>query len=595
MKKTVNINLAGTFFHIDEDAFGKLSRYLDAIKRSLSDPLGGDEIIRDIEARIAELFSEKLESNTQVVSKKELDDIITIMGQPEDYIMDENTFEEDASNSRNSKSEYNKSEYSSSLKSDHKQLFRDIYNKFVAGVCSGLGHYLGLDTIWVRLFWILLTFITSGFGIIAYILFWILVRAAETTNEKLKMTGEPINISNIEKKFNEGYQSVSDSIKNAEFDKYGEKIKKGSASFFDSLGSVILTILKVFVKFFGLIILIVGLLGLISIIIGMFAFGTFGIYDTGGMDIYQLIDTTNTPIWLFSIVLTFAAGIPLLVLFILGLKIIAPNIKSIGTPGKITLFVLWLASLIAVSVLGIKQATDRAYEDTSITEIPLNINTESPIQLSMRNNDKYSYEVRRDGGLDMRPDENGDRVLYSNDIRLIIRSTNKNIGKIVIEKSARGKDYKEAKARAKAIDFNFDYNSNTNALELDGYFLTDIANKYRDQEMKIIIYLPVNTKLIADRNTRSFHSNESRYRDILDLGDEGKILLITPSGTKCLDCPNSSNNTKVDNTLIEQIESDFESWEDDVNGSLNIKKKNVKEVKVNDSLKIKEITITESF
>jgi phage shock protein PspC (stress-responsive transcriptional regulator) len=520
------------------------------------------------------------------------------MGQPEDYIMGENTFEEDASNSRNSKSDYNKSDYSSGSKSNHKQLFRDIDNKFVAGVCSGLGHYLGLDTIWVRLFWILLTFLTSGFGIIAYILFWILVRAAETTNEKLKMTGEPINISNIEKKFNEGYQSVSDSIKNAEFDKYGEKIKKGSASFFDSLGSVILTILKVFVKFFGLIILIAGLLGFISIILGMFAFGTFGIYDTGsGMDLYQLIDTTNTPIWLLSIVLTFAAGIPLLVLFILGLKIIAPNIKSIGTPGKITLLVLWLASLIALSVLGIKQATDRAYEDTSITEIPLNINTESPVQLSMRNNDKYSYEVRRDGGLDIRPDENGDKVLYSNDIRLIVRSTNENIGKIVIEKSARGKDYKEAKARAEAIDFNFDYNFNTNALELDGYFLTDIANKYRDQEMEIIIYLPVNTKLIADRNTRSFHRNESRYRDILDVGDEGKVLLITPSGTKCLDCPNSSNNTKADNTLIEQVESDFESWEEDVNASLNIKKKNVKEVKVkvNDSLKIKEITITESF
>ncbi len=84
MKKTVNINLAGTFFHIDDDAFGKLSRYLDAIKRSLSDPLGGDEIIRDIEARISELFCEKIESNKQVVSTKEVDEVIAVMGQPED-------------------------------------------------------------------------------------------------------------------------------------------------------------------------------------------------------------------------------------------------------------------------------------------------------------------------------------------------------------------------------------------------------------------------------------------------------------------------------------------------------------------------------
>ena len=590
MKKTVNINLAGTFFHIDEDAFAKLSRYLEAVKKSISDPVGGDEIIQDIEARIAELFSEKLEINTQVISTRELDAIIEIMGQPEDYIMDEDATQTNSATGNQTKGET----------TSNKQLFRDSDNKFIAGVCSGLSHYLGLEVIWVRLFWIFLSFVTTGFGVIAYLLFWILVPGAQTTSEKLKMTGEPINISNIEKKFNEGYQKVSQNIKNVDYDKYGEKIKKGSATFFDSLGAILSTVFKIGIKLFGLLIVIAGLLGLISILIGMTVFGTFGIYDTGaGMDLYQLFDTTNTPIWLLSIILTLVAGIPLLVLFILGLKIIAPNIKSIGTPGKITLATIWLLSLIALAVLGVRQATDRAYEDTSITEIPLNINTETPVQLSMRNNDKYSYDVRRNGGLNVKPNENGDKVLYSNDIRLIVRSTNENIGKIVIEKSARGKDYREAKARAEAIDFNFDYNFDTNELALDGYFLTDIANKYRDQEMEIIIYLPVDTRLVADKNTRSFHRNESRYRDILDIGDEGKILLITPTGTKCLDCPSSSNDTKADTTQnsTQQIENKFESWEEEVNGSLNINKKNVKEVKVkvNDSLKIKETTITESF
>ena len=537
MKKTVNINLAGTFFHIDEDAFGKLSRYLDAIKKSISDPIGGDEIIRDIEARIAELFSEKLERNTQVVSIKELDVIITIMGQPEDYIMDENSFEEE---------EASKSDVSKNKPSNHKQLFRDIDNKFVAGVCSGLGHYLGLDAVWVRLFWILLTGFTSGFGVFAYILFWILVRAAETTSEKLKMTGEAINISNIEKKFNEGYQTVSESIKNAEFDKYGKKIKKGSATFFDSLGSTMLSILKIFVKLFGLIILASGLIGLISIIIGMVAFGTFGIYNTGaGMDMYQLIDTTNTPIWLASMILTLAIGIPLLVLFILGLKIIAPNIKSIGTPGKITLLVLWVAALSTLIILGIRQATDRAYEDTTSTETSIEVNTETPLRLSMRNNEKYNYEARKDGGLEVKPDEYGNKILYSSDIRLVVRSTNDAVGKIIIEKSASGKDYKEAKARAEAIRFKYEYNFNTNELLLDGYFLTDIANKYRDQEMEIILYLPVNTRLIAAQNTKSFHRNESRYRDILNAGDEGKVLLITASGTQCLDCTTASKTAVI--------------------------------------------------
>ena len=533
MNKTVNINLAGTFFHIDEDAFAKLSRYLEAVKKSISDPVGGDEIIQDIEARIAELFSEKLEINTQVISTRELDAIIKIMGQPEDYIMDEDATQTNSATGNQTKGET----------TSNKQLFRDSDNKFIAGVCSGLSHYLGLEVIWVRLFWIFLSFVTTGFGVIAYLLFWILVPGAETTSEKLKMTGEPINISNIEKKFNEGYQKVSQNIKNVDYDKYEEKIKKGSATFFDSLGAILSTVFKIGIKFFGLLIVIAGLLGLISILIGMTVFGTFGIYDTGvtGMDIYQLIDTTNTPIWIVTLIITLIAGIPLLLLFILGLKIMFPNIKSIGTPVKITLTILWIAAISILVILGARQAIDRAFENNFSTQTPLSINMQTPLKLSMYNNDTYSFEAYRRSGLEIKPDANGNKVLYSSDIRLIVRSTDEKVGKIVLNKIASGKDYKQAKARAQAIDFKYNFNKNTNELILDGYFLTDITNKYRDQQIEVILYLPVNTRLIAATNTRSFHKNEPVYRDILILGDEEKTLLITPEGTQCLDCIEESN------------------------------------------------------
>ena len=533
MKKTVNINLAGTFFHIDEDAFAKLSRYLEAVKKSISDPVGGDEIIQDIEARIAELFSERLEINTQVISTRELDAIIKIMGQPEDYIMDEDAAQTNSATGNQTKGET----------TSNKQLFRDSDNKFIAGVCSGLGHYLGLEVIWVRLFWIFLSFVTTGFGVIAYLLFWILVPGAETTSEKLKMTGEPINISNIEKKFNEGYQKVSQNIKNVDYDKYEEKIKKGSATFFDSLSAILSTVFKIGIKLFGLLIVIAGLLGLISILVGMTVFGTFGIYDTGvtGLDIYQLIDTTNTPIWIVTLIITLIAGIPLLLLFILGLKIMFPNIKSIGTPVKITFTILWIAAISILVILGARQAIDRAFENNFSTQTPLSINMQTPLKLSMYNNDKYSFEAYRRSGLEIKPDANGNKVLYSSDIRLIVRSTDEKVGKIVLNKIASGKDYKQAKARAQAIDFKYNFNKNTNELILDGYFLTDITNKYRDQQIEVILYLPVNTRLIAATNTRSFHKNEPVYRDILILGDEEKTLLITLEGTQCLDCIEESN------------------------------------------------------
>ena len=94
MNKTVNINLAGIFFHIDEDAYIKLQRYLEAIKRSFTDSQGRSEIIADIEARIAELFAERMKHDKQVIGNKEVEEVMTIMGQPEVYLVDDEIFED---------------------------------------------------------------------------------------------------------------------------------------------------------------------------------------------------------------------------------------------------------------------------------------------------------------------------------------------------------------------------------------------------------------------------------------------------------------------------------------------------------------------
>ena len=156
MNKTVNINLAGIFFHIDEDAYLKLQRYLEAIKRSFTDSQGRSEIIADIEARISELFSERVQNDKQVIRIKEVDEVISIMGQPEDYLVDDEIFEDEPQPSYRKKSE------------PSRKLFRDTDNSYIGGVSSGLAHYFGIDAIWIRLAWILLVF-GAGTGILLYI------------------------------------------------------------------------------------------------------------------------------------------------------------------------------------------------------------------------------------------------------------------------------------------------------------------------------------------------------------------------------------------------------------------------------------------
>ncbi|PVW14674.1 PspC domain-containing protein [Marixanthomonas spongiae] len=571
MKKTVNINLAGTFFHIDEDAFGKLSRYLDAIKKSLTGPDGSDEIMRDIEARIAELFSEKIETQSQVISLKELDEVIAVMGQPEDYQVDEELFD-DVPPAQKAQTR---------SRSKRQQLFRDIDNKFISGVSSGLGHYLGVDAIWIRLLWIILTLLSQGVFIVVYIIFWILVPAAVTTSDKLKMTGEPVNISNIERKFKEGYDTVADKVKNADYQKYGSKVKQGTSGFFDTVGKIIVAIFTFFVKLFGLFLIVISLSALVGLIVSLFTLGTVGLWGTGElMEYITMFDTTGTPIWIISVLTLFAVGIPFFVLFILGLKLLINNLKSIGTPAKITLVVVWFVSLIILGILGIRQATQQAYDGEEITETTIPVQKGDTLQLQMRADKQYEYEVHRHGGLELKYNEADERIIYTNDIRLIVRSTKDSVGKLLIERKAEGKSFLDAKKHARAIDYNYSFENNT--LLLDGFLTTGTENKFHDQEVEVTLYLPEGSVLVADKNTYSFHRNDSRYEDILENGDEGKKLLILRDATQCLDCEDEMETLEGDasetsletDTLDDTSKSDAEvtleqtsskNWKQDVN------------------------------
>ena len=546
MNKTVNINLAGTFFHIDEDAFAKLTRYLDAIRRSFSDPNGQDEIIKDIEARISELFSEKINDTSQVITIKELDEVITVMGQPEDYMVDEEIFD-DASPDQKSQTR---------SQSSHKQLFRDEDNKFIAGVSSGLGHYFSVDAIWIRLAWIALVLLGFGAPILVYILLWVLIPEAITTTDKLKMNREPVNISNIEKKIKEELKNASDKIKDVDYDKYKDNAQKGASSFFSTIGKIFTGIFSVFGKFFGILLIIISLSTIIGLIVGLFTAGTFGTV-WGGHEFFDYSSTVlvdSFPFWLISLLVFIMVGIPFFALFILGLKLLITNLKSIGTTAKIVLFVLWIFSIIGLSVLGVKQATEQAYDGDFITESIIPVKANDTLKLQMLSNNRYEYDASRNGSFYLKSDEDGNKVIYSSDIRLIVRSTSDSIAKLYIEHKAEGSSFDNAKQRAEAIDYEYTFENNT--LTLNSYFTTDIANKYREQEVEVVLYLPVGTILYADNNTYSYHSNSSRYNDILRNGDEEKHLLIQKSKTICLDCPESGSI---------EYNSEGETWELKVN------------------------------
>ncbi|QDO94327.1 PspC domain-containing protein [Formosa sediminum] len=553
MNKTVNINLAGTFFHIDEDAYQKLQRYLDAIKRSFTDSQGRSEILADIEARIAELFTERVKHDKQVISTKEVEEVIAIMGQPEDYLVDDEIFEDEPTTSPRSKS--------------IKKLYRDTSNSYIGGVASGLGHYLGLDAIWIRLIWVLLALGSMGTFVLIYILFWILVPEALTTAEKLTMTGEPVNISNIEKKIKKGFEGVSDTVKNVDYEKYGSKVKSTSKSFFDTIGDIIMFFLKLFAKFIGVLLVLFSALSIFALLISVLSLGSSSFFHPWWMDYPDAVNTTGLPIWLGSLLVFFTVGIPCFFVLYLGLKILINNLKSIGKPAKFTLLGIWLISLIGLITIGIKQASDHALDSVVTQKDTLLYNTKDTLQISMVKNNKFNRNLRRSSDFKIVYNDNDQKVIFSRDVALYIRSTKDSVAMIQIEKESKGKNYLEAKDRAEKIVYN--YTLKNNQLLLDSYLLTDYKNKYREQKVDIILYLPEGTYVDLNRNLRSFLPAYNSVDNIITYKNSNHIMKILNDDATCVDCTEAEDDEDFNNNNIIDVNIN------DENGSLKINSEGV--------------------
>lgn len=522
MNKTVNINLGGMFFHIDEDAYQKLTRYFDAIKRSLSNSSGQDEIIKDIEMRVSELLTEKQKSEKHVVGMKDVDEVIAVMGQPEDYRIDDEAAENTATNFAPSKI---------------RKLYRDKDNEMVGGVLAGLGHYFGIDKVWLRIFFLIL-FFAWGTGVLAYIILWIVMPEAKTTAEKLEMTGEPVTISNIEKKVREEFENVSEKIKNTNYDEMGNQVKTGAEKLGSSFGDFIIAVLRVFSKFLGMLLIMLGLTVLFFLLVGIFTLGTGIFIDFPWTTFVETGNLTDYPTWTFGLIMFLAVGIPFFFLSLLGFKLLLPNLKSIGNIAKYTLLAIWLISVSLAIAIGIKQASAFAIEGRSVQKAVINLKPTDTLFIKFKHNNYFAKSIHEHDDFKITLDSTGNDVIYSNNVGFKIEKTDEKTPYIQIEREAKGTTLLEAKQRAEKIKYT--YKIVGNQLILDNYLLANMKEKFRNQKIEISLYLPKGVLFKADSSVQDYDDSENDYFN-LHYSSSDYLYKVGNSQVKCLTCPASEN------------------------------------------------------
>jgi phage shock protein PspC (stress-responsive transcriptional regulator) len=168
MKKIININLSGRVIPIEDSAYEKLQGYIESLRRYFSNEDGRDEIINDIESRIAELMNEKVRKGASCVTEADVEEIAASMGRPEDFDAEADTIPGTTGQAQGATTDYSEPKV-------RRRLYRDSSDKFIGGVCSGIANYLNTDPAIIRIIFAIITFGGFGLGFLVYILLWMIL------------------------------------------------------------------------------------------------------------------------------------------------------------------------------------------------------------------------------------------------------------------------------------------------------------------------------------------------------------------------------------------------------------------------------------
>lgn len=248
MNESLTLSLGRTLFHVERPAYDRLKAYLDAVAKVLAGTDGDEEILLEVEHRMAELFQAILGEAHRALTLEEVIQVCEQMGDPSAF-GDEGEAEDARADDPESK----------------KRLFRDTEEGFLGGVAAGLAHRFSLDPVIVRLLFVLAFF--AGFGVPAYLLMWLVTPAARSASDRVQMRGRPVTLGNIKNSVQVELDRVENMVQSRRLGGFIRKV-------LGALGRVLKRLLEVLAKVLGWVVVVHGSLLLLVLMVALFAVAT---------------------------------------------------------------------------------------------------------------------------------------------------------------------------------------------------------------------------------------------------------------------------------------------------------------------------------
>jgi len=539
MNKTIIININGIVFHIEEDAYEVLKNYMTDVKRHFMNSDDSLEITTDIENRIAEMFNELLANeHKQVIIEQDVKSVIEQMGTVADF----EKLEQDTEPS------FSDTYYNSGTT---RRLFRDPDDHLVAGVCSGIANYFDMDVVWIRLAFALIV-LAGGTGIILYIILWIVIPKAVSRADRMVMKGEKLNLQGFKKNFEEEMGSMRNNFSNFKHEAkpFVYKTRDFIGDFFYHLGTFFNGAGKILLKLIGLFILLCCFSALVFFIVAFVALLGFGEFAPFHNMPYALLRHHHAE-YIYTagfIVIT----VPLVSIILLTLRGIF-NTGSISKSAGTTILVIWLFA-IAVFVYDVTRIAADFSSSASYSET-LNLKPVKNNTYYLKLNDLKYFTAEDSARLNIKSlapnmkitdDEENDFDHYHQRVNLSIEKSD--IDQPVLEESyhARGRTYEAALTNSRNIKYIF--TQQDSLIKFDERFYPKNEELWHDEEVSLTLKLPMNSKIIIDRelsriaNINVYECNELNKHDGNKLSEA--TFMMTDNGLQC------KVDTMVTDTLL---------------------------------------------